>query len=475
MEVVTWVDLIACAMLFMTCVYLYIDLRGQRRAFVGVVGVIATIATMTTGCSANCTPGDASLCGLFCPQNCPAGGQTQTCPVLVNVTGTVTVWECNIPPQYCNGAPGQNDGPLVGCSCVICQTSEQAALGDAQQILAMQSLSVDPSGPPLQCRGPLATLNTAYDTGPLFTVAECTQVTQATCRPCDDGQGGTLQSVGQYCNTGEGMAPVPGGYVCCAGLTCTSTDTLAGTCQGTLQPCAPKAPALVPLTTTRLREIAALNNIGAGQTGIQLSRTIGLTFETWVLVTLGQNNPRNTKSFLSMERQNKTGGLPGSVIPEFVGKLNDWFPAQGWSSLPQGMFFEVKAVTGVLTQKTNNWQILGLVDVASFYPAAKFSQPQFPPPALVFTTTGNTNIGLDVLQVATSVGVAIWQQLVMEDTNTNPNNPDLYIDQALPANQAVYGAAVPLPMHPVWPHSPLVPLTSPPMPVPNDPDPPEVQ
>jgi hypothetical protein len=92
----------------------------------------------------------------------------------------------------------------------------------------------------------------------------------------------------------------------------------------------------------------------------------------------------------------------------------------------------------------------------------------------VFTTTGNTNIGLDVLQKASSLGVAIWQQIVMYDANTNPNNPDLYIDQVLPANQDVYNGAVPLPMHPVWPHSPLTSPTSPPIPVPNDPDPPEV-
>jgi len=162
----------------------------MRRAPLLVVAMLVALgmSLLTTACGDDCTPGDASLCGWFCPQNCPAGGQTQTCPVLVNVTGTVTVWECNLPPQYCNGAPGQNDGPLAGCSCVICQTSEQAALEAAQQILAMQSVSLDPSGPPLQCRGPVATLSQAYDTGPLFTVGECTQVTQATCTPCDDGR-----------------------------------------------------------------------------------------------------------------------------------------------------------------------------------------------------------------------------------------------------------------------------------------------
>ena len=93
----------------------------------------------------------------------------------------------------------------------------------------------------------------------------------------------------------------------------------------------------------------------------------------------------------------------------------------------------------------------------------------------MFTTTGNTNIGLDVLQEATTLGVAIWQQIVMYDANSDPNNPDLYIDKVLPANQAVYGAAVlSSRCTPAWPHSPLTSPTSPPMPVPGDPDPPEV-
>jgi hypothetical protein len=117
-----------------------------------VVAVLVGLgmSLLTTACGSDCTPGDTSLCGWFCPNNCATGGQTQTCPILMNVTGTVTVWECTIPARYCNGAPGQNDGALAVCGCVICQTSEQAALEAAQQILAMQSVSVDPSGPPLQ-------------------------------------------------------------------------------------------------------------------------------------------------------------------------------------------------------------------------------------------------------------------------------------------------------------------------------------
>jgi hypothetical protein len=108
------------------------------------------------------------------------------------------------------------------------------------------------------------------------------------------------------------------------------------------------APKLVPLTTMRLRAIAAAQNVGTGQTGITLSRTIGITFENWVL-TMNKQIPRNTRSFLSPQRQNNTGGLPASVIPEYVSSLSLF--SSGYPSpmvLPQSELWEVKAVTGTV-------------------------------------------------------------------------------------------------------------------------------
>ena len=316
------------------------------------------------------------------PPNCPAGAQTQTCPLLMNVTGTVTVWECNIPPPYCNGASGQNDGPLAGCGCVICQTSEQAALEQAQQILAMQSVSVDSSGPPLQCRGPVATLNQAYDTGPLFTVGECMQVTQATCRPCDDGQGGTLQSVGQYCNTGEGMAPVPGGSQCCAGLTCSSTDGTAGMCTGTLQPCPQAQPNWSAAHTAMLRTICTTNNVNgaASQSGVTLNRTCGVAFEDWVLTTIGvypkpPGPGRNTMSFPSMERMTANKRPPCVCDPRVRRRPDD---------VPPERVLRGEGGHGALTPGTSNWQVLGLLDAVN----TQITKPAgtHPAPAVFFIT-----------------------------------------------------------------------------------------
>ena len=239
------------------------------------------------------------------------------------------------------------------------------------------------------------------------------------------------------------------------------------------------APVLAPLTTTKLRQIAALNNIGVGKTGIQQSQAIGVAFEKWVLVTLGQI-PRWTMLIPSPARAQANaskGGLPGSVIPEFVAGLGLWWAGELPTPYPKSMLFEVKAVTGAITMGTSQYQILGLVDVASRSPAGVATEPGHPPPAVVFTTTGNTTIAQSMLADATVAGVAIWQQIVEYDTTSaNPNNPDLYIEIALPLNQSVYGTASVAPNPGAWPHSPL---TSPTLPnsavvVAGDPDPAEV-
>ncbi len=287
------------------------------------------------------------------------------------------------------------------------------------------------------------------------------------CNACDDGQGGTLQGVGEHCG---------GPYMCCQGLMCVGAmASTMGTCQGTLQ-CVSAGPALVPLTTTRLRAIAAAQGIGTGQSGITLNRTIGLAFENWVLTMLGQI-PRNTMSFFSSQRQAQNpGGLPASVIPEFVSPLALFFwGGQAPSVFPQSEFWEVKAVTGTLTPVSNRYQILGLIDVASKSPAAMSTLPKHPPPTVVFTITGNTVLSLDVLTTATQANVAIWVQVVFEDaTIMNDPNPDLYIGPMVAANPNVYPSGTPVPSPASGAHSKLTAPTTPPMVVPGDPDPPEV-
>jgi hypothetical protein len=289
--------------------------------------------------------------------------------------------------------------------------------------------------------------------------------------------------VGQYCNTGAGMAPVPGGVQCCAGLTCSSTDDLSGTCQGTLATCPqPPPPNWQPLPTTILRQIAIQNKIDGcdKQTGVTQSRTIGLAFERWVLTTYGvipkpPGPGRNTMSFMSMERMTANAGLPASVIPEFVGDQTQF---------PQSVRYEVKAVTGALTPGTSNWQILGLLDVANTRNTVDAGT--HPAPAVFFITTGNTTVSTSVLTKAQATGwsVAIWQQKVlydanMYDANSVTNNPNLSLGDAtcLTPNLCTQPAPFPVPTAPApWPVSPLTSPTTPPsaLIVPGDPDPAEV-
>jgi hypothetical protein len=253
-----------------------------------------------------------------------------------------------------------------------------------------------------------------------------------------------------------------------------------GICQGTLATCPQAQPNWQPLTTTMLRQIAVQNKVDGcdTQSGITQSRTIGLAFEKWVLTTLGvvpspPGPGKNTTSFMSMERQqqntmNGHGGLPASVIPEFVGNQ---------TMFPQSVFYEVKAVTGALTPGTSNWQIVGLLDAVN----TQITKPagQHPAPTVFFITTGNTTVSSGVLATyATPWGVAVWQQTVLYDANGG-SNPNLTLGPATclsPPALCTPSAPVAVPTNPGPPVSPLTSPTTPPstLLVPGDPDPPEV-
>jgi hypothetical protein len=213
----------------------------------------------------------------------------------------------------------------------------------------------------------------------------------------------------------------------------------------------PPPPSRMPnwqsLTTTKLRWIAAQNGIGAGQTGITQSRTIGVAFETWVLKTMGQL-PRWSTLIFSPARQkantsNGKLGLPASVIPEFVGDQTGTtvsIPSMSVKTVyfDQSLFFEVKAVTGPLTLGTSQYQILGLLDIARIAGTNAPTQ-MHPPPAVFFTTTGNTTVSPDVVAKGTDWGVAVWQQQVLYDANSaNPNNPNLSLGDEVCLNPGLY-------------------------------------
>ena len=168
------------------------------------------------------------------------------------------------------------------------------------------------------------------------------------------------------------------------------------------------------------------------------------------------------------------------MIPEQVKNLGWWFKLGSQPDYKESSFFEVKAVTGALTLGTSQWQILGLIDVASRSPAGVFNPANVFRPVVVFTTTSNTTMSPMVAPKATALGVGIWQQTVLYDTNSNPSNPDLYIKE--PPEQ-INPDVYPVVIQPTfkallspWRHGPLTSPTTPAtdLIVPGDPDPAEV-
>jgi hypothetical protein len=294
-----------------------------------------------------------------------------------------------------------------------------------------------------------------------------------------------LQMPGEHCGVAEGN----GVYHCCQGLVCEDPSTgqplvlgsnHMGFCTGAVQCPPPQPPNWQPLTTVKLRWIAAQNGIGAGQTGIQQSRTIGVEFEKWVLTTIGvypapPNPGRNTMSFMSQARKTKTGGLPASVIPEYV-TFQYILNPPSMLVFPKSVFYEVKAVTNPITLGTSNWQTYGLLDVA---------RQAMPPgglkaaPAVIFITTGSTTVSTGVVAQANDPmwNVAIWQVETYYDANSpNPSNPNLSLGKPQCLNPGVYGGTLLKPITGSWPASQLTSPTTPSamLVVPGDPDPAEV-
>lgn len=159
-----------------------------------------TLLVATSGC-------DVGLCDTWHPQNCHGDPPASFgCAV----PGT-SLWECNVVggPHTVPGLGAVHEH-FVGASCgsYYCATSE----ADAR---AQSGFAGDPS---LSCATTLPTWTSCL----------------AACDPCDDGAGGTLQSVGEHC----GYDYLPYAAHCCHGLTCVGASATAmGTCGGTLAVC----------------------------------------------------------------------------------------------------------------------------------------------------------------------------------------------------------------------------------------------
>ena len=444
-----------------------------------IAALVLAIPLLFSGCDAACDPGHPSI---LCPSNlsgssagvCSSGGD-------VYALGLDPSWTPH-PQGWVNPQPTTAARQLLyGCGQAVCADSAATAAQAFANAIGASSteglfvVDLGSTGPQIQAMEPVAAAQWLAAGSPCYN--------GPTCDPCDDGEGGTLPNVGENC---AGTGPS-----CCAGLTCVgNVDGFTGVCQGTLQPCpqAPPQPNWQGLTTTMLRQIANANNINgcATQTGITQSQNIGLTFEKWVLTAIGAipdppKPGRNNTLFLSTERQQKNtlnghGGLPASVIPEFIG--NQTYTVAGVSAtFDESIFFEVKAVTGALTPGTSNWQIIGLLDAVN----TQITKPAgpHPPPVVYFITTSNTTVSTGVITQATMWNVAVWQQPVLYDANGG-SNPNLTLGTATclnaPSAPALCMASALALAHPGPQVSTLTAPTTPSssLIVPGDPDPAEI-
>ena len=168
------------------------------------------------------------------------------------------------------------------------------------------------------------------------------------------------------------------------------------------------------LTTARLRELATMEGIGIGLSGIQLNRAIGLAFQGFSIFSLqpsGADVQPNTTAFPSPVREVATGGTVKTVIPDAV--LDHVTNGLISITYRKSAFYEVKAVAGTMTLSYSRQQLRGLIDVATRSPLAQASL-SLANPTVTFVTTADTFIGADVVAEASVRHVEIRQIIAVE-------------------------------------------------------------
>jgi hypothetical protein len=177
---------------------------------------------------------------------------------------------------------------------------------------------------------------------------------------------------------------------------------------------------IMPLTTQMLRELATTK----GYTGykvnesVRFNKHVGLAFEKIALQSQFLN--KNNKKFVSVARGFVTLGKTKIVIPDAVSSVTvtefRFLSKNVRTRFENSSFFEVKAFEGSIKLSTNNFQILGELDVASKSPAGTDSKPRA---TLTFITTSNTVIGFDVIQRAQELNIHLYQIKAFTETDDN--------------------------------------------------------
>ncbi|MCF1715402.1 hypothetical protein L0U88_12265 [Flavihumibacter sp. RY-1] len=191
--------------------------------------------------------------------------------------------------------------------------------------------------------------------------------------------------------------------------------------------------------TNQLRNICINRGWANGVDPITFNRKVGKAFEETALVYFGLKE--NRLNYSAPERaQRNSPNPPTQVRPDAIENfILTWYGNNSGSAhieqLQKFFLAEVKAYSGVLELSSNNWQILGELELAkkasddvmnnSYY-------QQIPPdpikgplnqmkdgPVLFFITTSDTEIGQSIIDEAKRKSINIWQSKAKFDPATS--------------------------------------------------------
>jgi len=162
-----------------------------------------------------------------------------------------------------------------------------------------------------------------------------------------------------------------------------------------------------PLSTNGLREYGKRGGADKGRNAVGFNKYVGKMFEDAVMDILGNYLVVPGTLSYSEVRSANTFGKRTSVVPD----------GQGVAVHTKGGFaavlYEIKAADGVLTESYREYQLVGIIDAASYLKTGDAV------PQVAFITTSNTIIGEDLKDYAESRGVFLTQTIVSWDDDGN--------------------------------------------------------
>jgi hypothetical protein len=204
----------------------------------------------------------------------------------------------------------------------------------------------------------------------------------------------------------------------------------------------PLGDTLQPLTTMGLRDMARQS--GFTSTGITFNREVGKAFEHIAVISQGLE-PDINKRFFSNERSAITLGKHTYVVPDGVRDITETtfsFSPLGTitTRYPEGSFFEVKAVSGLIRLSYSGYQIQGELDAVRNTSGGKLGRA-----SLTFITTANTLISSDIINYANRNNIQLWQAMALRETDDNT----IHFTLPIPLNRPTPNGGITYPIPPL--------------------------